>query len=313
MQGRHKMFLKSNKEIFLSIDRTTTCQDHGTPILMAIAYWGKGADEKLKSSHEYKIICNLTDGGTNPSTIDNIRKMKNVELKHLERLHAKVVIGSKYTIVGSANFSENGLGYGSAINAGQYEAALQIATEPVHSDWFDELWNKASIVSDSDISKAFEAWQNTSIAGRGTDDTYQAPMAKPNAELIKDEILCSDITQKNQTLMASRKLVRIYLETFEPDKLEDEQKNKYARRFPAHAANFIWILAGHSVPVRFEVNGKIINVEQMFERMEELGTTNRVLEFLELLAEMKDKRLSLALKYWAGKSAEKLTILRDSR
>lgn len=102
------MFLNSNKEIFLSIDRTTTSQNPGTPILMAIAYWGKGADEKLESSREYRIICNLTDGGTNPATIDIIRKMKNVKLKHLERLHAKVVIGSKYTIVGSANFSEIG-------------------------------------------------------------------------------------------------------------------------------------------------------------------------------------------------------------
>ncbi|WP_126491430.1 phospholipase D family protein [Shewanella baltica] len=304
------MFLKSNKEIFLSIDRTTTCQDHGMPILMAIAYWGKGADEKLKGSHEYKIICNLTDGGTNPSTIDNIRKMKNVELKHLERLHAKVVIGSKYTIVGSANFSENGLGYGSATNAGQYEAALQIATEPVHSDWFDELWNKASIVSDNDISKAFEAWLNNSNAGRGTDDTYESQQTPPKEELLIEELLEDEIKHPNKMRMATSRLERRYIEVVEPEKLADTSiSTKRAVWNPAHAANFIWVMSGNSVEEAFSTRKKFESTLQVFNRMESKGikTTKKVLTFLVHLAQ--DKSFSKSLRYWAQQSVKELERL----
>ncbi|TVO94793.1 phospholipase D family protein [Shewanella algae] len=137
------MFLKSNSEIKKTLERIAIIQDKGQPILIAVAYWGKGADELLYEDRNYKIICNFTDGGTNPATIDCIQRMENVQIRHLERLHAKVVIGSKYTIVGSANFSENGLGYGSATKAGQYEAAVQIDTEDSFSHWFDELWSMA--------------------------------------------------------------------------------------------------------------------------------------------------------------------------
>lgn len=310
LQGVHRMFLKNNAAILDSFGKLIPLQEPNIPLMIAVAYWGKDAEKQLHPARRYRIICNLTDGGTNPATINSILKMKNVEIKHLKRLHAKVVIGSKYTIVGSANFSENGLGYGDATNAGQYEAALQVTTEQVHSDWFDELWGKASIITDNDITKAIEAWDGRANAGRGTDDTYEAQQTPPKEELLIEELLEDEIKHPNQIRMAANRLVKRYLEIIEPEKLADTSISiKRAVWSPAHAANFIWVMSGNSIEEAFSKRKKFESTLQIFNRMEtdRMKTTKNVLPFLVHLAQ--DKSFSKSLRYWAQQSVKELERL----
>lgn len=80
---------------------------------IAVAFWGKGAENLFANSDiPIRILCNLTSGGTNPAPIEKLHNkgvFKNIEIKHLDDLHAKVLVGDKSAIVGSANISTNGL------------------------------------------------------------------------------------------------------------------------------------------------------------------------------------------------------------
>lgn len=80
-------------------------------LLVAVAFWGRGAESIVhrRRGKPVKIICNLTSGGTNPATIETLQGIDKVILKQCDRLHAKVIVGSKTAVVGSANFSCNGL------------------------------------------------------------------------------------------------------------------------------------------------------------------------------------------------------------
>ncbi|WP_052657974.1 phospholipase D family protein [Shewanella algae] len=272
--------------------------------MIAVAYWGKGADELLYEDRNYKIICNFTDGGTNPATIDCIQRMENVQIRHLERLHAKVVIGSKYTIVGSANFSENGLGYGSATKAGQYEAAVQIDTEDSFSHWFDELWSMAKQITFDDFQAADKQWAVRSCNGRGTDDTYHAELEEPKEKLLMHDLLLDEITGKNRTLMATKVIVERYKKAFN---LDDDSYSQTAARYPAHAANLIWVVSGGTAKVALEHISEFSTPSEVFYRMEELRTTKKVLEFLNWLKD--DKTLKESVRYWSRRSVDVLENL----
>jgi hypothetical protein len=60
---------------------------------IAVAFWGKGASKYLEASGKRcRILCSLTTGGTNPSEIEKLQATH--EVRHLEDLHAKVIIGT---------------------------------------------------------------------------------------------------------------------------------------------------------------------------------------------------------------------------
>ncbi|HEX7813998.1 phospholipase D family protein [Dyella sp.] len=131
---------------------------------MAIAFWGKGANDVLLGAAvgKRRIICNLLSGGTNPSVIGELMKHTNVEVKQLSNLHAKVLLGASYGIIGSANFSANGLGFegdevGHWIEAG-YRVEDQAHLEQAR-DWFKTQWDSAETVDDDMIREAYLRWK----------------------------------------------------------------------------------------------------------------------------------------------------------
>ena len=124
----------------------------------AVAFWGKGANKKLAQSGQgdFKIICNLASGGTNPSVIEKLPR-KNV--MQCDTLHAKVFIGQSTAVIASANASANGLGLEGIEQARWIEAGVRLHEYSDVSEWFDRLWNSgARPITDADLTRAKEAW-----------------------------------------------------------------------------------------------------------------------------------------------------------
>lgn len=82
---------------------------------LAVAFWGRGAARNLGISERrdrVEIICNLSQGGTNPDEIRTLMGLPQVGCDRIlqnDRLHAKVYLFDGLAIVGSSNASTNGL------------------------------------------------------------------------------------------------------------------------------------------------------------------------------------------------------------
>jgi hypothetical protein len=121
----------------------------------AVAFWGKGCDKWLKGAGA-RIICNLASGGTNPHAL---KKLKSVELRQYDALHAKVIIGKTYSIVSSANVSSNGLGFERIEQQGWHEAGVRLNTSNALTSWFENLWKeKALTIEPDDWKEAARKW-----------------------------------------------------------------------------------------------------------------------------------------------------------
>ena len=117
-----------------------------------------------------RIICNLESGATNPYTIKDIMNNKsntniNYEVRSNRFLHAKVFLGNKSVIVGSANASCNGLNFENRELLGWHEAGVVFFDEDQilkTQKWFDELWkDKETIkITDEAIKFAIKRWKN---------------------------------------------------------------------------------------------------------------------------------------------------------
>ncbi|SEP50735.1 hypothetical protein SAMN02990966_07748 [Rhodospirillales bacterium URHD0017] len=123
----------------------------------AVAFWGAGA-EKLVGEFKHrdiKIICNLNHLGTNPRVV---AAFPRACVKRHDDLHAKVYIGSKYTIVTSANASADGLGFEGVEADGWIEAGIRFRTSQEIVAWFNRLWTISERITDADIDTAIRAW-----------------------------------------------------------------------------------------------------------------------------------------------------------
>jgi hypothetical protein len=130
--------------------------------LVAVAFWGRDSELLLRDRHgQTKVICNLKSGATNPETIELLLKMKNVEVKQHDHLHAKVVIVDGSALIGSANFSSNGLNLEASELKGWEEAGLltqDLTQISVIRDWFHSIWNESYKIKNSDIEEARLKW-----------------------------------------------------------------------------------------------------------------------------------------------------------
>ncbi|MFZ3184307.1 MAG: phospholipase D family protein, partial [Pseudomonas sp.] len=101
-----------------------------TAVDIAVAFWGRGAEPLIpQKGKKLRILCNLGMGGTNPEVISTLRTYPSVEIKNLDRLHAKVMIGDQQAIIGSANCSANGLNFEGEELAGWHEAGYRVSTQ----------------------------------------------------------------------------------------------------------------------------------------------------------------------------------------
>lgn len=130
---------------------------------IAVAFWGERSELLIPLAQDktVRVICNLASGGTNPKPIEQLMK-DGVNVRQLDDLHAKVILGTQAAIVGSANFSVNGLQLEDREVKGWSEAGLLTASAPDLSSikqWFDSEWNRSRRVTPKDLEIALEAWK----------------------------------------------------------------------------------------------------------------------------------------------------------
>lgn len=138
------------------------------PLDMAIAYVGRGASLQLGTSPEQRrILCDLISGGTNPDEVTKLCAMESVKIRHVENLHAKVMVSPTCALVGSANFSANGIGWEAGMAGNLIEAGHQVIEEVQLrriQAWFDGLWETSLPVTESLLSQARLNWKRRQAA-----------------------------------------------------------------------------------------------------------------------------------------------------
>ena len=132
---------------------------------MAVAFWGEGAIEELGlgSGRRARVLLDLTAGGTNPHVVEVLLKSLGVQVRQLDRLHAKAYIGQTEMIIGSANASANGLG--SEGSEATHWSELCLLTDCALAlaqaeQWFEKKWKKSRTIKPVDLECAKAAWKN---------------------------------------------------------------------------------------------------------------------------------------------------------
>lgn len=134
------------------------------PLKCAVAFLGFASLELLKDSKQYiKILCNLESGATNPHVIRKLRNQKNIAIRTLSNLHAKVYLNPDTAIVGSANLSANGLAFEDKELSGWLEAGVLIKEASLVDEidhWFELQWSMANEIDDTILESAEVTWVN---------------------------------------------------------------------------------------------------------------------------------------------------------
>ncbi|MEA9562230.1 phospholipase D family protein [Xanthomonas campestris] len=127
---------------------------------LAVAFWGKGASKELglhDRAQPSRILLELSQGGSSPDEVRQLMKLPNVEVKTLDRLHAKAYIGEEEMIVGSANASAGGLGIVGRESVHWTELGVKVAEEgPLHEakSWFDAAWIRGKRITKTMLDAA---------------------------------------------------------------------------------------------------------------------------------------------------------------
>ena len=138
------MFLSNGQYL----DQVRQLVENSQELAIAVEFWGEGSEALFdqRDGNDLRIICNLASGGTNPFVIRRLQRLENVKLRSLENLHAKVIRGNSGAVIGSANFSSNGLGLEGSESRHWLEAGVftDEATQIQSIDaWYKEVWDKA--------------------------------------------------------------------------------------------------------------------------------------------------------------------------
>ncbi|MBC3809615.1 phospholipase D family protein [Undibacterium seohonense] len=178
-----KKFL-SNTEYLAAVRDAISSAKH---IDAAVAFWGARSEALFSdSSVPVRIVCNLLSGGTNPNPVRILRDNDAVQIHNSSSLHAKVLLTDTVAIIGSANFSTNGLHYEGDELDGWLEAGILTDDRDVLEQvaaWFSTLWNSSLPVDESDLLAASAAWESSRT------NRAAGPTKKSFAQLRKADLL----------------------------------------------------------------------------------------------------------------------------
>lgn len=157
----------------------------GNDICCAVAFWGAGATDHLfprkKDIKTARIICDTSMGGSNPAELRRLKALTNDNLKHADRLHAKVYVSNSGAIVCSANASANGLGFmGDALflEAGVFLETSSAAYRNAKA-WFEKTWAASKAVDEPAIKAAEHLWVRRARANLAITDV-RMPADRPS-------------------------------------------------------------------------------------------------------------------------------------
>lgn len=257
------MLLRSGDEIRIKLEELVKRQRPQDPILVAVAFWGQGAQGLFLPEQKLRLLCNLAAGGTNPDVIQDFRKRKQCDVKHNSRLHAKIVITTAGAIVSSANLSANGLGTGE-LEGGWHEIGVSI--EPSEFDYeqvlnrFWELWcdTETAEVSPEDIAAARLVWDR-----RRHVDPPAAPESIGNRSKVEETVFFSlgPIDPQHQMIrMASRELMRLYSNHATDRRAQD------AAKIAGFAANAMWTAMGNEIETLIPPKYRFFDATDVIDR-----------------------------------------------
>jgi hypothetical protein len=287
--------LFSNTEEILAAARSAIDATLDSPVLLAVAFWGHGADQLFRADRSYKAICNLSTGATDPRIVR--RLAARYEVKHHPSLHAKVIVGANAALVGSANLSDNALGFNSRTSDHWQEAVLQVERPATDyfaiQNWFSDFWQKAEVVDEKILLLAEAAYRpvqpGVSLITAATDEQ--------NETTLSETLLFArgPIKDGNRIRMAST----ILKDAFERHVEKLDTSNV---RVPAFAANLLWTLSGQSVETgiqecpRFTIPDQVI-----FRATEPKIQPKKSIDQLWLLIQAlsKDSSVPYAIRHWA--------------
>lgn len=132
---------------------------------LAVAFWGKGAIERLgldRPGLTAEILCNLESGACNPKELRRLYDHPRITLRSHPALHAKVWWTAGGAVLGSSNASANGLAVEGDAAAGWHEANVEISEAGVLTDidhWFTGISDAGYAVELEDIDRATELWK----------------------------------------------------------------------------------------------------------------------------------------------------------
>lgn len=282
------MFLGSKEAVLAMLQHLTESQPVAQPLSIAVAFWGAGAEKLIAANKKYQIICNLLQGGTNPEVIRSLRSMSNVEVRHLSDLHAKVVLADIRAIVGSANFSIDGLGFKGAVGTGWIEAAAVVDSADV-KEWFNTHWNASIQVSDEALAQAAKLWSNR--APYSPEEATPLAPTEQVPQLMESDLFKPEITGGNKIRMATKSIETIYFQEIEPE-------SKRSVWNPAYAANLLWTTAGNRIRTRIDGCPYFERPADVLARAKYPKTIDKVHKFIDVLS--KYPSVSPAIRYWAS-------------
>lgn len=126
----------------------------------AVAFWGKGSSDLFdrdSSERDLRIVCDISMGGCHPDALRSIGAPDDADVRYYDGLHAKVYLSDRGVVVGSANASDNGVGFGTKgavlVEAGTFHAPASQAWANA-SDWFEALHPDALQVDAAALERA---------------------------------------------------------------------------------------------------------------------------------------------------------------
>jgi len=289
------MFLGTSKEILKKLQALVKQQPRSEPVLIAVAFWGEGAQSLLSPSKRYKIICNLAAGGTNPKVIRKIIALPNVEVMHMPDLHAKVVVCKQMAIVGSSNFSSAGLGLRGTDSASWIEAATLIDSRDARQ-WFNSNWSSALPISEEILLSAESSWNNRA---KQNDGAFEEKREADNPLVAESELFKASITGCNKIRMAARPIELIYFKTIEAE-------TKRSVWVPAYASSLIWVTAGNRIATRIEGKPYFETIDDVLDRAKYPKTIEKLKRFMRVLSS--HQKSSDSIRYWAEQCLSSINI-----
>ncbi|EXI65167.1 MAG: hypothetical protein AW08_03439 [Candidatus Accumulibacter adjunctus] len=295
------MFLASSRDIQENIVRLMARHGVDEPIAIAVAFWGKGAEALLPADRRFRLICNLSMGGTNPAVIETLLARPGIDVRHLPDLHAKVVLTASGAVVSSANFSANGLGLDGG--AGWQEAGMLIpADDPEFVKaygWFEQLWRMAQPITETTLAEAAKQWH--SEEHRLTMDSVAALEASSAPDELEEEMLfAAGPMKKDHKLREAAGWVAQAYNTMLGRPLEPSDYF-----IPRYAAYVIWTMAGKSMWTAIEDKPIFSTPADVLDRAKATGKDNPRLttELVDWIARM--DAAPPAVRYWAQQSMER--------
>ena len=132
----------------------------GSDLRCAVAFWGKGSSDlvnRQSGTRDLRIVCDISMGGCHPDALRRFGAPDNADVRYHDGLHAKVYLSDRGVVVGSANASDNGIGFGfqGAIlaEAGTFHTQASVAWTKA-SEWFDTLHSDAWQVDEAALERA---------------------------------------------------------------------------------------------------------------------------------------------------------------